>query len=316
MANPRHIFRSIVFAHSHGLIQRHKTYSITELGNAFVQGDDAVIKTADSREGLQFLLDKIKEHQPCEKTNIREQWINFVRDNNSKFIKQNHLESSLVYRLSNLLQRELLRRRGTAFVATEEGNQYLYSIGKYRGTEKDKILEQVENLKETINEKILTNIREIEPENFKRFVVDLLTRMKFEDAEVTGYLKDGEIDITAKKVNGLSEINYVFEVKRQKDDIQKSAVNEFAGAMGAINKADVGVFISTSKFSDEAKKAAEDQRKNNRKIIVLIDEEGLVELIKEHKIGIEKTTIELYDIDSSYFQQEFGEDSGTQSLEP
>ena len=313
VANPRYVLRSTLFAVRLGLLLQRREYSITEAGNKFINGDEEVIKTADSREGAQFILDKIRKHQPCDKENILEAWGTFTRDANARYIQQINIEPSLATRLDNLAQRGLIKQSRNSYSTTNEGNAYLQSIGKYRNVEKDKILEQVGKLRDSLNDKLLANIRGIEQENFKYFIVDLLQRMGYENVDVTGYSGGVGVDVTAKKMEGPTEINYAVEVNLQKDDIQEGSIDQFAGAMGRKNKADVGLFITTSKFSDGAKKAAKTLREESRKIITLIDGDGLIELIREHNIGIEKETIELYDIDSAYFQQQFKEEAETQT---
>lgn len=305
VANPRRIFPSSTFASLHELLQQRGQYTVTKEGNDFINEQDAAIKTADSKEGIDFILNKIKEQQPCRRADILEAWGKFLVDANFKVTVRSFIDALLGGRFANLLQRGLIARKGTAYVVTENGTAYLQSISKFSDVEKDKILEQVGKLRESINTKLLANISGIETETFTKFVADLLTRMGYENAEVTRYSNDGGIDITAKKVDGLTEINYVFEVKRQQNDIQKNEINEFAGEMGGIKRADVGVFITTGKFSDAAKETVENLR--DSKIITLIDGDGLIELIREHNIGIEKETIELYDIDKAYFQQDFSQ---------
>lgn len=68
---------------------------------------------------------------------------------------------------------------------------------------------------------------------------------------------------------------------------------------GAMQKAEKGVFITTSKFTKEALDFANAE---SRKHIRLIDGDSLVELMIKHRVGLERIKEYIvYKIDEDYF---------------
>ena len=307
IANPRYLWRIEQFTVWQNLLQKNEHYSITERGSKFIKGDSDTIKLVDSSEGLDFLLNKIKEYQPCKKGRMLGTWEEFLKAANSRMRTDNVIRYALGLRLANLLHRKLLKKSKSRYSLTNEGTTYSSSVGKHQQTEKDDILRLIKESNDSINDKLFADIKKIEPENFEHFIAYLLDKMEFGSIKVTQYSGDRGIDITAKKVDGLTEINHVFQVKRRQENIQSREIQEFAGAMGEKENADIGTFITTSKFTTGAKETAENLRKRGNKIITLIDGDELIELIKEHGIGIEEETFKMLDIDSSFFKQEFKE---------
>ena len=58
-----------------------------------------------------------------------------------------------------------------------------------------------------------------------------------------------------------------------------------------------GVLITTSKFTTDAKDAANEE---NRLPIILIDGDKLAELALEHEVGIRSQSVKTYSIDSDF----------------
>jgi restriction system protein len=159
-------------------------------------------------------------------------------------------------------------------------------------------------LQESLADEVLGQIRAVTPGFFEKLVVDLLVGMGYGGAAdgsgtVVGKSGDGGIDGIIKEDRlGLGLI-YV-QAKRQKDNVGRPKIQEFAGALQG-RRATKGVFITTSSFTREAREYIKSIDCN----IVLIDGVTLAELMIESNVGV--STVETYlkkRIDTDYFAEE------------
>jgi restriction system protein len=120
--------------------------------------------------------------------------------------------------------------------------------------------------------------------------------MGYGDAQRVGGKGDAGIDgIVRQDKLGLDSI-YV-QAKRWDGNVPPKEIQAFSGALDQA-KASKGVFITTSQFSDQAKKSAEQIGKR----IVLVDGDRLAELMIEHGIGVtEQVRYSIKKIDQDYF---------------
>lgn len=152
-------------------------------------------------------------------------------------------------------------------------------------------------IKEQLAEDLLMEIMDKTPAFFEGLVVDLMRAMGYGDGFVTKTSGDAGIDgIIYEDKLGFNLI--LIQAKRWKpnDIIHRPEIQKFAGAMMGPPRVDNGLFISTSLFSEGAKKYAEDQH------IILIDGKKLCELMIEFGVGV--STIKSYSIkrvDGDYF---------------
>lgn len=141
----------------------------------------------------------------------------------------------------------------------------------------------------------------LSPTDFERLVVVLLERMGYGRSgavEHSGQPGDAGIDaVVSQDPLGLDRI--FVQAKRYALDhaVQRPAVQAFVGAlMGA--QGDRGVFITTSRYSEGARREAE--RVNAR--IELIDGHRLAALMLRHGVGVqEETTVTLHRVDEDLF---------------
>ena len=154
---------------------------------------------------------------------------------------------------------------------------------------------------------LLQKILEQSPKRFEQIVVDLMLAMGYggslDDAGmVTKYSHDDGIDGIIKEDKlGLDKI-YI-QAKRYAigNTIGKPDLHAFAGALDE-KKANKGVFITTSKFTSEARKFAEEKAS---KKIVLIDGEALARYMIEYNIGVStRRTYIVKRIDTDYFEED------------
>ena len=123
---------------------------------------------------------------------------------------------------------------------------------------------------------LLGILREMDPGAFERLCQRLLREHGFTRVEVTGRSGDGGIDGTGVlRVNLLSfHVNY--QCKRYAGTVGPGSIRDFRGALAG--RADKGLFITTGRFTREAKREAV---REGAMAIDLIDGERLCLLLKE-----------------------------------
>lgn len=141
-------------------------------------------------------------------------------------------------------------------------------------------------LEEALAGELLARIRESDPTFFERLVLKLLVAMGYggseeEAAEHLGGGGDEGVDgvINEDKL-GLDRI-YVQAKRWTNDPIRRPEVQAFVGALEGRGAAK-GVFITTSRFTDEAKAYVQGLRRP----IILIDGHQLTELMIRHNVGV------------------------------
>ena len=170
-------------------------------------------------------------------------------------------------------------------------------------TPTDVMNEAFASINDDLVEDLLSKLHNIDPQRFEQIVIDLLVKMgyggNFEDAaQVTKYRKDDGIDGVIKEDKlGLDKI-YV-QAKRWAGSVGKPQIHGFIGALSE-QGANKGVFITTSKFSSEARAF---KPKSDVKVI-LIDGEELCHYMIEYGVGVSiKQVYEVKRIDSDYFEE-------------
>lgn len=167
--------------------------------------------------------------------------------------------------------------------------------------------EQIENgiarIHADVADQLLTRIQAQDPEFFEKAVLDLLMAMGYGGAEGsatrTQLSRDGGIDgIIDQDALGLSRI-YV-QAKRYASDntVGRPAIQEFVGALAG-NAASQGVFLTTSRFSVEAQRYADQVQAR----IVLVDGAKLSRLMIRYGVGVQvRRTVQIVDVDEDFFE--------------
>ena len=196
------------------------------------------------------------------------------------------------------------------------------------GTEKKqtaKVIEELEDSKQTPTEQLenayqtivkdlaadlLQKVLEQSAQFFEHLVLDLLLKMGYggslSDAGlVTKYSHDDGIDGIIKEDKlGLDKIYIQAKRYNTANTIVKPQIQQFVGALDE-QKASKGVFITTSSYSSEARKYAEEKAS---KKIVLIDGQELARYRIEYNGGVSlKHVYEVKRIDSDYFEDDNNE---------
>lgn len=148
---------------------------------------------------------------------------------------------------------------------------------------------------------LLEKVRECHPSFFEKLVVDLLLAMGYgcddKSGQVIGKSHDGGIDgIISEDKLGLNLIYIQAKRYNEGNSVGRPEIQRFIGAM---QKAEKGVFITTSKFTKEALEFANAE---SRKHIGLIDGDSLVELMIKYSVGLERIKEYIvYKVDEDYF---------------
>ena len=157
-----------------------------------------------------------------------------------------------------------------------------------------------QELQNILEAELLQKIKDNPPEFFEQLVLDLLVEMGYggsrADAEAVGRSGDGGIDgIINEDPLGLDRV-YV-QAKRWEPNVSRPDIQKFAGALQG-RRAQKGVFITTSKFSDNAREYVE----TICSTVVLIDGDQLVQLMIKYNVGVsEGNTYQTKQVDSEYF---------------
>ena len=166
-------------------------------------------------------------------------------------------------------------------------------------------IEQVQNGIERINQEIaadlLDRLQGKEPGFFEQAVVDLLLAMGYGGTTGTGNVtqlsNDGGIDgVIDQDILGLNRV-YI-QAKRYSvgNTVGRPDLQAFVGALSG--KADSGVFITTSTFSNGAREYAN----NVPTRIILIDGKRLTSLMIRYGVGVQvRETYKVVEIDEDFF---------------
>lgn len=167
----------------------------------------------------------------------------------------------------------------------------------------EQIAAGVARITASVADELLSRIQSHEPEFFEQAVLDLLMAMGYGGAEGsasrTKLSRDGGIDgIIDQDALGLSRI-YV-QAKRYASDntVGRPAIQEFVGALAG-NAANQGVFITTSRFTADAQRYAEQVPTR----VVLVDGERLTRMMIHYGVGVQiKHTIQIVEVDEDFFE--------------
>ncbi|ELC8342306.1 restriction endonuclease [Clostridium perfringens] len=163
-----------------------------------------------------------------------------------------------------------------------------------------------EELKNSLADEILEKIKSCSFEFFEKSVIELLIKMGYggsreEAGRATRRTSDEGIDgIINEDRLGLDRI-YI-QAKRWSDTVVgRPEIQKFSGALDTPG-ANKGVFITTSKFSREAREYVENI---NTKKIILIDGMQLAQYMIDFNVGVSTEIVyEVKRIDSDYFIEE------------
>jgi restriction system protein len=169
----------------------------------------------------------------------------------------------------------------------------------------DEIISELTNeLNNQLANDILDLIYVNSPAFFEKLVIDLLISMGYGgfdgSGQTVGQSGDGGIDgIIKQDVLGLDSIYIQAKRWDREKTVGRPEIQKFVGALAGQN-ASKGVFITTSKYAENAKRYAENLPNSK---LVLIDGIELTRLMIEYDLGVSVTrAYHIKRIDSDYFE--------------
>jgi len=304
--NPRYLRGSWYLTTKHGLLERNTmdVLQVTERGHQFLaQPQGSVVTEIDSYEGLLTVLQLIAELGPCSRRDLMPGYIEFCRQLTT-YRSETVFKFSLYDRITNLIARDYVERRGQAYVVTEAGLVYLEHtpqqiVGRKVSDRQAQMLRLSRELNQEAREQLLDYLFNMDAFKFEELVQFLLEEMGYTDVETTSPTNDKGVDVVANIELGISSVREVVQVKRHRGNINRTVLDMLRGSLYRFN-AVRGTIITTGGFSKGTVTAAFER---GAAPITLIDGTKLLDLLIEHEIGVVKSTVEYYSFDSSKLAQ-------------
>jgi restriction system protein len=159
-------------------------------------------------------------------------------------------------------------------------------------------------LRADLTEQVRDRVAQVSPRFFEQLVVRLLVKMGYggslaDAGQAVGRSGDDGVDGIIKEDKLGLDVVYL-QAKRWTNTVGRPEIQAFAGSLMG-QGASKGVFITTSRFSSEAR----DYVRRIDKRIVLIDGELLAELMIDHGVGVsEAATYVVNRLDEDFFAEE------------
>ena len=172
-------------------------------------------------------------------------------------------------------------------------------------TPEEALANAFQNLKNSLAEDLLQQLKTSLPRQFENIVIDLLVAMGYggsrkEAAKAVGRSGDEGIDGIINEDRLGLDVIYI-QAKKWEGTVGRPEIQKFAGALQG-QHAKKGIFITTSNFSREALDFA--SRVDNK--IILIDGENLVQYMIDHNIGVAPfVSYEVKKVDLDYFTEDY-----------
>jgi restriction system protein len=159
------------------------------------------------------------------------------------------------------------------------------------------IVDDEETNEETWKDQLLDIIRDMPADAFERLSQRILREAGFVKVEVTGRAGDGGIDGIGVLRLVLVSFQVFFQCKKYSGTVGPGAIRDFRGAM--VGRTDKGLFITTGRFTADAKKEA---TRDGAPPIELIDGEHLCDLLKQLKLGVKTEMVEKVSVEPDFFK--------------
>ena len=167
--------------------------------------------------------------------------------------------------------------------AKQDENQYHADSDAKRSTPDEALAQALSQINEQLADDLLDEVMKISDQAFEQFVLDLMTSMGYgsvdNTTQVTPFAGDEGIDGIIMEDKLGFDLIYV-QAKHYAPDhtVGRPDIQAFVGAIAG--RDGKGLFVTTSKFSKQAREYAERQH------IVLVDGQRLAELMIEHDFGV------------------------------
>lgn len=148
-----------------------------------------------------------------------------------------------------------------------------------------------------IKNELKTQLLAMAARSFEFFAGDFLVYVGLEEVSVTRYVGDGGIDAHCNLVAGPFRIPVGVQVKRHRNNVHRSDIDEFIGALSG--RYPQGVFMTTADYAPGAlQKAAISIPR-----ILTLNGDQIVSVMIEHRLGLKESSLrpQKLDIDLDYF---------------
>ena len=147
-----------------------------------------------------------------------------------------------------------------------------------------------------LRQDMLSRLKGLSAAGFERLCGRLLGSLGYGKVEITGRSGDGGIDGRAELVLGIEPLKVAFQAKRWTDrKVRADDFRTFAGGLLAEDK--LGIYMTTSSFTDEAAESA----RHGMKPVILLDGEAIVGLMIREGLGITTRPLVETVIDDGFF---------------
>ena len=255
------------------------------------------MRDIDDKEGVVFLLNEIAARGPGARRDFIDAYTSLCQQYTTW--TENSVANGFSARLNNLVDRNLIKRKGHTYQITDVGLTYLQRAGG-NGKEFAPTVELLVNDKNAIaRQRLAEFLQSMNPFQFEHLIKRLLEEMGYDDVNVTSPTNDKGVDVVADIELGISRVREAIQVKRQQSNVGRTVLD---GLRGSLHRFDAvrATIITTSGFSKGAKGAAFDK---GVAPITLIDGERLIDLLIEYDIGVRRREIRILEFDGESLRQ-------------
>lgn len=187
----------------------------------------------------------------------------------------------------------------------KSANQETNDVFEQQSLTPEEIFQQAyANIRSELAASLLLKVKENSPSFFETLVVDLMVAMGYggsraDAGKSLGKSGDEGIDGIIKEDRLGLDVIYL-QAKRWEGTVGRPEIQKFVGALHG-KRAKKGVFITTGKFSEDAKQYVESIDPK----VVLIDGQKLSEYMIDFNLGVATTSVyEIKKVDIDYFSEE------------
>jgi restriction system protein len=304
--NPRYMRGSWYLTAKHQLLVTHESgiLNTTDRGKHFLnEPAGQVVAEIDSYEGILTLLQLVAERGPGWRSGFLPDFATYCRTFTS-FHSETVIKGALYDRLFNLIDRGYVARSGLTYEITDAGLAYLdrYTSllpGRTVSRKQPDLHRLAAELSREARDQLAGYLSTMNPFKFEALIKLLLEEMGYTGVEVTSPTNDKGVDVVADIELGISSVREVVQVKRYKGSINRRVLDELRGSLHRFS-AVRGTIITTGSFSSGTKQAAFER---GAAPITLIDGDKLLDLLRQHEIGVNKKAIEYFEFDATKLAQ-------------
>jgi restriction system protein len=304
--NPRYMRGAWYLSSRHCLLAAHDTgvLQVTERGKQFLDKPDSqVTAEIDGHEGILTILQLVAERGPGWRSDFLPDFATYCRTFTS-FHSETVIKGALYDRLFNLIDRGYVARSGLTYEVTDAGLVHLDRYapllpGRTVSRKQPNLHRLAAELSREARDQLASYLSTMNPFKFEALIKLLLEEMGYHGVEVTSPTNDKGVDVVADIELGISSVREVVQVKRYKGSINRRVLDELRGSLHRFN-AVRGTIITTGSFSSGTKQAAFER---GAAPITLIDGDKLLDLLRQHEIGVNKKAIEYFEFDATKLGQ-------------